>query len=156
MVSFLNHIFSILYERGLTCGAVYPLSHCLTQWCQLLSTRMFSPTGGISPFTYGIFVAEDWKTLRTQRWFWRTDEQTDGLTDNGFRGVYLQTRQRPVSSPARVSPCVCATHRGLRWSSQDMGPRLVVWQWWHSADYWLLSHQLGQEQQLTKDNYYLL
>ena len=25
MVSFLNHIASILYERGLTCGAVYPL-----------------------------------------------------------------------------------------------------------------------------------
>ena len=25
MVSFLNHIASILYERGLTCGAAYPL-----------------------------------------------------------------------------------------------------------------------------------
>ena len=28
MVSFLNHIASILSERGLTCGAVYPLFHC--------------------------------------------------------------------------------------------------------------------------------
>ena len=29
MVSFLNHIASIQYERGLTCGAVYPLFNYL-------------------------------------------------------------------------------------------------------------------------------
>ena len=27
MVSFLNHIASILSERGLTCGAIYPLCY---------------------------------------------------------------------------------------------------------------------------------
>ena len=38
-VSFLNHIASVLYERGLTCGAVYPLYHILNT-LTLSSTHM--------------------------------------------------------------------------------------------------------------------
>ena len=39
-VSFLNHIASILYERGLMCGAVYPLSSRLQMLCSLVN-RIF-------------------------------------------------------------------------------------------------------------------
>ena len=39
MVCFLNHIASILYERGLTCAAVYPLSY-LVIVCNVTSSSI--------------------------------------------------------------------------------------------------------------------
>ena len=43
MVSFINHIASILYERGLTCGAVYPLYYyciCNVDHPKYISTKL--------------------------------------------------------------------------------------------------------------------
>ena len=46
LVSFLNHIASILYEHGFTCGAVYPLFYNYLIGCKcLIKARVTVPFG---------------------------------------------------------------------------------------------------------------